>query len=1070
MGENKNHNESQNNDKDPRERSGQPNGLPPWINDLVNGMFGGATKPDSSHTKGSDTKHETASDGDGVRKPPRRPTVVSKWGGLPKYLKISPMTVTIAVLLLIVGGVYIMSHVWTEGLWYAQLGAISVFIKQWGYFILFGFIGFLLVAFSIAINLVVAYKGTKKLKHTATADNLVEYRRQLHPMRKLIAWVIPIAGGVFIGVGFAAEWQTILLALNAPSFGQKDPQFGYDISFFVFTVPALRAILFLLAVMVGAGLVIALAVNYLYGGIRLISGGKPHFSVPARRHVAILASIGSVLVAGYHWINAFGLLLGKNDKFSGASYTNVNADLPAQYILAGISLVVALLFVVTAVKGTWILPTVAVSIMAVSGLVVGVAYPTIVQKFQVDPNAISMESKFIQRNINATLDAYGLKNVKKQTYTAKTQVARGQLREDSDSTASIRILDPNVVAPSFNQLQQNRQYYAFEKYLSVDRYNLEGENHDSVIAVRELNLEGLGKEQRTWVNDHTVYTHGFGVVAGYGNKVQADGRPDFFEQGIPSSGKLGKYEPRVYFGQRSPSYSIVGAPAGTEPMELDYPDDKAPNGQVNTTYTGNGGPSLGNWWNRLLYAIKFRSSEILFTDRVNEKSQILYYRDPQQRVAKVAPYLTIDNRVYPAVVDMDGDPNTPKRLVWIVDAYTTTDQYPYSAHASLLDATEDSRLGDKAKVRGALNEINYINNSVKAVVDAYDGKVTLYKWGDKTPILDAWTKIYPGYVKPTSAIPADLLKHLRYPEDLFKVQRTLLSRYHVTDAASFYSGGDFWKLPDDPTKRDASVRVIDRSGNTLKKNEPQPPYYLTMQMPGQKKATFSLTSTYIPGGNTDRNVLTGFIAVDAEAATADGKVNPNYGEIRLLELPRDITVPGPGQVQNNFDSSPTVSTQLNLLRTGGSGILFGNQLTIPMGGGLLYVEPVYIQSTGGTSYPLLRYVLTAFGDSIGFAPTLDESLDQLFGGDSGAKAGDADQKGNATPKPSTEDGKAAPAVPANEAITAALAEAKAAMEQANAAMKAGDWAAYGKAQERLTKALQKAVAADQQARTAKPQN
>ncbi|WP_372595526.1 UPF0182 family protein, partial [Actinotalea sp.] len=623
---------------------------------------------------------------------------------------------------------------------------------------------------------------------------------------------------------------------------------------------------------------------------------------------------------------------------------------------------------------------------------------------------------------------------------------------------SIRLLDPAIVSPSFGQLQQNKQYYGFADTLSVDRYWIDGESRDTVIGVRELDLEGLGDNQRTWINDHTVYTHGFGVVAAYGNTTSSDGRPAFFEGGIPSTGSLGEYEPRIYFGQNVPDYSIVGAPEGTEPWELDFPDDAA-GGQVNTTFPTqeiSAGPSVGSLWNKLLFAMRFGSEQILFSPRATAESQILFDRDPSDRVAKVAPYLTLDTRVYPAVVD--------EKVVWVVDGYTTSDGYPYATSKALDAATADSLTATNGIAALPPAEVNYLRNSVKATVDAYTGEVTLYAWDDEDPVLAAWQQVFPSTVKPLSDISGDLMSHLRYPEDMFKVQRDLLASYHVGDAAGFYSGQDFWLTPDDPT-----------SQGTTK----QPPYYLTLKMPDQEEPTFSLTTTFIPGGNTDRNVLTGFLAVDAEPGDQDGVRSEGYGTLRLLELPRNTTVPGPGQVQNNFDANTEVSSYLNLLRQGNSTVVQGNLLTLPVGGGLLYVQPVYVQSSQDTKFPLLQRVLVAFGDQIGFSETLGGALDQVFGGDSGVdsptpgtdagQVPDAPVEGEPTTEPTAEptptptpttSAPTGPVADARDRLDAALADASKALQDGQAALADGDFAAYGAAQDRLQAALEAAIAAE----------
>ncbi|WP_455951534.1 UPF0182 family membrane protein [Arcanobacterium haemolyticum] len=991
-------------------------------------------------------------------------------------------TPTLVVLGVIVFALIIVAEFWTEMAWFSQIGASRVFWTQYGAAISLGVVGALLAAIVFALNLRVALGKARSSDDVVVSTNPLAKNVQWLRRHSVITYgLIPLVIGALFGAGLAGSWRTFLLWFNGTSFGTKDPEYGLDVSFFVFSLPALQIVLSFLSTL----LVISLGasiVGYWANGAFVFRGNKPHLKGKAQLHLGILLAAGAFLFAGNYWLGRYNLLLGNKQRFSGATYTDINASQPGLTILAIASALVALMFLYAGIVKRWKPAVVGIASVFAVALVVNAAYPALLQRFKVDPNAAELESEFIQRNINATLDAYGLANVEKQQYEARTTAEAGQLRQDSQTTAQIRLLDPNIVDPSFNQLQQNRQYYSFKEPLTVDRYTINGELRDTVIAVRELNLDGLDNERRSWVNDHTVFTHGFGVAAAYGNTVTSKGDPAFWEAGIPSTGELGKFEPRVYFGQQSPEYSIVGAPEKAKPWELDYPNDAAPNGQVNTTYKGDGGPSIGNLWSKLMFAIKYRSTELFFSDRVTSHSQILFDRDPHKRVAKVAPYLTLDSKAVPAVVDMDSNPDTPSELVWIIDGYTTTNNYPYSARETLNEATADSNNRAGARIAGGTNEINYIRNSVKAVVNAYDGKVTLYQWDDKDPILKAWDGIFPGQITPLKKMPGDLIAHVRYPEDLFKVQRTLLARYHVEDALSFYSGGDFWQIPREPTaKSETEVGA-----------PAQPPYYLTMKMPGQDEASFSLYSAYIPGGNTKRNVMTGFLAADSNAGNETGKIAPGYGKLRLLELPRDLTVPGPGQAQNTMFANPKVSTDLNLLRQGGTKVLEGNLLSLPVGGGLLYVQPVYVQASKGTQYPTLQYVLTLFGDSVGFAPTLQESLDMVFGGDAGVNAGDANivgnkeapVDGNQVKVPAKPDGKkdakpdpaekpapagpsapdagkpATPSTPAAD-LAAALNDAKDAIKSADSAMKSGDWAAYGDAQKKLNAAITRAAEAQQ---------
>ncbi|WP_232009963.1 UPF0182 family membrane protein [Actinomyces howellii] len=992
---------------------------------------------------------------------------------------------TIGVLLAVGAVLVFLSQTWTEVLWFDQLGYSRVIWTQWIAAGVLFVVGFLVAFGAILAAMTGAYRKREiSLPQDEAARNLEGYRTAVEPLRRTLTWAVPALLGV-LGSAWelAPHWRAVLLAVHAQSFGIKDPQFGLDVSFYVFILPVLQVVVsFLSRVVVFAGLA-SLVVHYLYGGVSV--SRAPHFTRAARVHLAVFLAGFALLQGIAYWLGRYSALYASNTKFDGAGYTDINAVVPANAILAAISVVVAAMFLVSLRSSSWKLPVTGVAVMIVSALLIGTAYPAVVQKFVVDPNAQREEAVYIDRNIQATLAAYGLDGVETTAYDAKTDTEAGQLQADAESTTSIRLLDPNVVSPTFRQLQQNKQYYTFASSLNVDRYQVEQQSRDTVIAVRELNLDGTA--QSTWINDHTVYTHGYGVVTAYGNTVASGGFPSFWEGGIPSSGDLGEYEPRIYFGQASPSYSIVGGDDGGTPRELDYPDDSAPSGQVNTTFAGDGGPDVSNPWNRLMYALKFQEMNILFSQEVRDGSQILYDRNPAERVAKVAPWLTLDGNPYPAVVDDDDDPSTPKRVVWIVDGYTTTNNYPYAQHESLEDSMSDATTG--ATLLGAPEESNYVRNSVKAVVDAYDGEVTLFEWDDQDPILNAWQDVFPGTVTPMSEMSADLMAHMRYPEDLFKVQRTVMAKYHVTDPEDFYSGGDFWKVPDDPTQPG---------------DEAQAPYYLTLQMPGQDQASFSLSSVYIIGGNTDRNVLTGFLAVDSETASGEpGVRNPNYGKIRLLELPRSSNVPGPGQVQGIFDSNTTVSQTLNLLSQQGSEVIKGNLLTLPVGGGLLYVQPVYVQGSTGTQYPLLRKVLVAFGDQVGFADTLSEALNQVFGGQSGATTGEevvdgdagaandtsdpeaqaaataeatAEATAAATPEPTTAptSGATAPTTGATAAPTpgaatgdpkadldTALADAQQARADADEAMKNGDWAAYGEAQSRLDDALSRAVDAQQ---------
>jgi uncharacterized membrane protein (UPF0182 family) len=940
----------------------------------------------------------------------------------------APIAVTIGVVALLIIAFFVFVGLYADVLWYDQLGFLNVLTTEWISRIVLFVIGFVAMAVPVWASIQIAYR-TRPV-YAKLNSQLDRYQEVFEPLRRLAMYGIPVVLGVFAGVSASSRWELSLTWLNRTPFDTKDPLFGFDVGFFVFELPFIRSIVGFASAVVLLSLLLVIATNYLYGSIR-VSGREVVISKSARIQIAVTAGIYLLLQAVSIWLDQYATVTETGSLITGAAYTDVNAVIPGRGILAAIAAVVAVLFFVTAAIGRWRLPLVGTALLIVSSLLIGSLYPWVVQRFQVDPSARSLEAPYIEDSIDLTRDAYGVSDIETIPFNAKTDAEPGALREDATTTANIRLMDPLVISPAYQQLEQFRQYYQFPDQLDVDRYNIDGSTQDTVVAVRDLALEGLG-DAETWFNSHIVYTHGYGLVAAAGNQRSVDGQPVFLQSGIPSTGVLGDFEPRVYFGESSPAYSIVGAPEGTDPVELDYPAGGDSERETQTTFEGDGGPKLDNVFTKLVYALKFQSEQIFLSEAVHDESQILYDRDPIERVRKVAPYLTLDSDTYPSVVD--------DRIVWIVDGYTLTDQYPYSNKVSMSEAIADSEGLPQAL---PFDEVNYIRNSVKATVDAYDGSVTLYAWDDEDPILRTWQKIFPNSLKPMSEMSGDLMSHVRYPADLFKMQRAVLGRYHVTDPRSFYSREDAWTTPNDPTAG-ANTALL------------QPPYYLTMQMPGQDVPSYSLFSTFIPEarGEQSRNVLRGYLAVDADAGSTDGERADGYGSLRLLTLPEDDNVPGPGQVQNQFNGDPSVSAQLNILKQGQSEVINGNLLTVPVGGGLLYVQPVYVRSTGNTSYPLLQKVLVAFGDQLAFQDTLDLALDVLFGGDSGAEAGDVEVEPGTEPTTPPEGETPAPTPPTpSDEVQALLNEAKVAIDNKQAALAAGDWAAYGVADAQLAEII-----------------
>jgi len=931
--------------------------------------------------------------------------------------RVSPLTITFIVIFILSSILVSLSGFYADLLWYRSVGYVDVW--QTSLFTkIYLFIGFgLITAAVISLNIYLAFKRRPiYVPVTVEAESLERYRAQLEPIRKLVMIGTFLVIFYFAGSSGSRFWQTWLLFRNSTDFGQVDPQFGLDLSFFAFKLPMWQALIGWGISTIVLAIIAAAAVHYIYGGIRP-QVKEERTTVAARVQLSILLGLLVLLKAVAYWFDRYALTLKEGRLITGLTYSDVNALLPAKSILAAIAVICSLLFFANIIRKSWLLPTAGVALMVIASVLIAGVYPAAIQQFQVKPSESTKEAPFIQRNIDATRAAYGLSDVVVTDYQATVATSAGQLANDAATIANIRLMDPNVLSATFRQLQQIKPYYAFADSLDIDRYKIDGKERDVVVAVRELNIDG--NPSRNWINDHLVYTHGFGMVAAYGNTVDADGKPTFVIGDIPPTKGLGEFQPRIYFGENVPDYSIIGGPAASNPVELDYPDDNSPNGQKNYTYTGQGGVPMGSLFTRLLFAIKYQEQRIVLSNLINSESKILFNRNPRERVAKVAPWLTLDGDPYPAVID--------GKILWIIDGYTTSSGYPNSRVVNL--ANTGDALTSRSNAVSSLDDrnVNYIRNSVKATVDAYDGTVSLYQWDVKDPVLATWSKAFPGTVKPRSEISPDLLSHIRYPEDMFRVQRDILSAYHVTTADAFYGGQDFWRVPLDPSSFGSN------SGN-------QPPYYLTMQIPGQSKPTFSLYTPFVPRGG--RENLTALAVVNADAGD-------EYGKITVLQLPRSTNVPGPSQVASNFEAKPEVATSLSLLRQGGADVVLGNLLTLPVGKGLLYVQPVYVRATGNTAaYPLLQRVLVSFGDQIGFSETLQGALDQVFGGDSGTDS--------STNRPNTPINEGAGT---SQAIRSAIASLQSAFSDLEAAQRRLDGAAEDRARARVKAAIAALIAA-----------
>jgi uncharacterized membrane protein (UPF0182 family) len=922
--------------------------------------------------------------------------------------RVRTLLMTLGVLAVLAMAFVMFAGFWTDWLWYRSVHYSSVFTTTlWtkiGLFFVFG----LLMAVAVGFNIWLAHRLRPPLSAMSMEQqSLDRYRMGIAPYKRWLLLAITSLVGLIAGASASGQWRTWLMWVNGVPFHQKDPQFHLDVSFYAFDLPWYRFLLgfgFAAAVL---SLIAAALTHYLYGGLRVTSPGA-RATAAATGHLSVLLGVFVALKAVAYWLDRYGLAVKSSDfkatgNWTGLRYVDANAYLPAKTILFCIAVICALLFFATLWRRTWQLPVIGFGLMVLSAILIGGLYPAIVQKFQVEPNEQAKEAPYVEKNLKATREAYGIAGTDVQDYPGASDTKdKTKLRDDADTVASIRLMDPNVVSPTFQQLQQVRNYYGFPSNLDVDRYSKNGKEQDTVLGLRELNLAGIPKNN--WINDHFRYTHGYGVVAAKGTTADSEGRPVFTEYNLPSTGDLGSYQQQIYYGEKTTQYSIVGGPQ----KEIDYSDDS---GERTTSYKGKSGVSLASPVNRAAYALAFGEPQILYSGAIGEGSRILYNRTPKERVEAVAPWLTIDGDAYPAVVD--------GKIQWIVDAYTTTNGYPYASRTTLGDTTADSltAANNQRAVVAQQNQVNYIRNSVKATVDAYTGAVKLYQWDTEDPVLKTWMKAFPNTVQAKKSISPELMAHLRYPQDLFKVQRELLTRYHVKDAQTFLSGSEVWQVPDDPTNN---------SGSAV------PPYYLSMKLPGETSQAFSLTTTMTPNG---RDNLSAFVSVDAEAGT------PGYGKISILKLPTGRTVDGPKRVQSQFNSEPSIAESIRLLRGGDSEVEYGNLLTVPLDGGLLYVEPVYVRG-GDLKYPLLRKVLVTYGGSTAFEDTLGQALNKVFGAESST----------APPDQSTTN----PPTSSNPTVQAALGDAQKAFDQGQEALKKGDWKAYGDAQKNLEDALKRA--------------
>jgi len=869
---------------------------------------------------------------------------------------------------------------YTDWLWYAEVGFTQVFttvlsLRGW----LFLGAGGVVFLFMYG-NLWVAAR-------TAAPDVLWELddqlglpgRAVLEPLiRRLLLPVIAVIA-VLSGLRAGASWELVLGYVNATPFGTSDPLFGQDLSFFVFQLPLWRFLYGGAMPLVIGTLLLSVATYVLLRSLVLTAQG-PRLAAGARTHLLGLGAVLLLLRALGFWLDRYELVFSPRGVVFGASYTDVHATLPALGALTALALLCAVACVFQITRPGWgflVAGLVVLGVVWAGGLGI---WPSLLQRFQVTPNELVAERPYIENNIRMTRQAYGLEMVKEQDFPAEDRLTSAALERNSLTIKNIRLWDHRPLLTSFAQLQEIRTYYKFAD-VDVDRYTVDGEYRQIMLSAREMSYQHL--PSRVWINEHLTFTHGYGLVAGPVNRITPEGLPDLFIKDIPPSvsGGLPKItRPEIYYGELSNEYVIVR----TKSQELDFP---AGDQNVYSRYAGRGGVPIAGFLRKLAFAIRFGEIKILLSDDLMGESRVMMFRRVGERVRQAAPFLRFDRDPY-LVITGDG------RLMWIVDAYTTTDRYPY--------AQPD---------RG----LNYIRNSVKATVDAFDGTMVFYIADPKDPLMRTWARAFPGLFTPMERMPADLRPHVRYPEDLFSLQARMYGTYHMQDPQVFYNKEDLWSIP-----------RLTQDG----RDHEMEPYFTIMRLPGEKREEFVLLSGFNPAR---RDNMIAIIAARADA--------PNYGGLIVYTFPKQKLVYGPRQIDARVNQDPVISAAFSLWNQQGSRVIRGSLLAIPIEESLIYVQPIYLSAEQG-ALPELRRVIVAFGNQIAMEPTLEQSLQRIFGGrirsDEAAQARGAD-------------GKPGPVL--SVAVTGLVQRAWESWQRGQDAIKRGDWTAYGQAQKQLEETL-----------------
>jgi uncharacterized membrane protein (UPF0182 family) len=878
---------------------------------------------------------------------------------------------------------------YTDWLWFGELGyqyVLATMLRSQGTLFTIVFVGMLVW---LAANLRIAGASLTDARPMYTTPEgfhiSLPGRRQLGTIGNAVATLVALLAGLYA----AGEWNVWMAWRYAVPFGQSDPLLGRDVSFYVFTLPFLELIRSLLQVAIVTAAVLCGALYFVSGSLITAFPATVTLSAAARRHLALLAAAFLVVLAFGAWLRRAEYLI-PADGAAGAMYADVHAAMPVALLLVGVSLVGAGLALVQAFTGRrWPIPA-AIGLYLVVSIGGGI-YGSLLQRIVVKPNEQARETPYIQNNIQATRKAFALDGVEERQISGEASLTRADIDRNTATLQNVRLWDHQPLLDTFSQLQEIRTYYDFVA-IDNDRYTINGVTRQVMLSGREINSAAL--PNRTWINEHITFTHGYGLTLGPVNQVTSQGLPVLFIRDLPpvTSAGLQVTEPSIYFGERSNDYVIVRANV----PEFHYPKE---GGEETTRYSGRGGVPIGTLLRKVLFALRFASYDILLSDAITAESRIVFNRRIQDRVQALAgDFLDFDHDPYLVLVD--------GRLYWLYDAYTTSRRYPYS-----------TRL---------VNGPNYIRNAVKLVIDAYDGTTTAYLADDKDPIAATYARIFPGLFKPISEMPAGLRQHVRYPEDIFAIQSQVYATYHMTQPATFYKREDQWEIP-------VLEETVEGGGGTTMQ-----PYYTIMRLPGEPDAEFIQMLPFTP---RRKDNLAAWLV-----ARSDGE---HYGRLRVFEFSKQSQVYGPKQIVGRINQDQTISPQITLWNQQGSQVIWGTMMVIPIEESLIYVRPLYLRAQGGR-IPELTRVIVAYEDRIVMEPTLEASIARLFGGQAPPSSTGPDTARERTPSapgaPST-----APAADVRDLT----AEARAHYDRAIAAQRTGDWAKYGEEIKALGEVLQR---------------